>query len=63
VHNIKNNIFSVRKYKQNESNKFDVFSLKFRPNTFTFVDQLLLIFYNGGSNIKESKSILNIVLL
>jgi hypothetical protein len=34
---------------KSESKKLDVFGSKFRPNTFTFVDQLLLIFCNGGS--------------
>jgi hypothetical protein len=37
---------------KNELKKLDVFGLKFEPNTFTFVDQFLLIFWDGGS-IKE----------
>jgi hypothetical protein len=31
------------------SKKFDVFGLKFGPDIFTFVDQLLFIFWDGGS--------------
>jgi hypothetical protein len=34
---------------KSESNKFDVFNLKFGANTFTFVNKLLLIFWYGGS--------------
>jgi hypothetical protein len=37
---------------KSESKKVDVFGSKFRPNTFIFVDQLLLIFCNGGSMVK-----------
>jgi hypothetical protein len=32
-----------------ESKELDVFGLKFVPNTFTFVDQPLIIFWDGGS--------------
>jgi hypothetical protein len=34
---------------KSKSKKFNIFDLKFRPNTFTYVDQFLLIFYNGWS--------------
>jgi hypothetical protein len=32
---------------KSESKKLDVFGSKFRPNTFSFDNQLLLIFCNG----------------
>jgi hypothetical protein len=31
---------------KSKSNKFNVFGSKFRPNTFTFIDQFLLIFWD-----------------
>jgi hypothetical protein len=34
---------------KNEPKKLDAFGSKFGPNTFTFIDQLLLIFCDGGS--------------
>jgi hypothetical protein len=37
---------------KSESNKFDVFGSKFGPNTFT--DQLLIIFWDGESNLETN---------
>jgi hypothetical protein len=34
------------------STKVNVFGLKFEPNTSTFFDSFLLIFYNGGSKLQ-----------
>jgi hypothetical protein len=38
---------------KSESKKLDIFGSKFRPNTFIFIDQLLVIFWDGGSTIKR----------
>jgi hypothetical protein len=39
---------------KSKSNFFNVFGSKFRPNIFTYVDQLLFIFCNGGNIIYQT---------
>jgi hypothetical protein len=41
---------------KSESKNFDVFGSKFVPNTFTFVDQFLLVFWDEGSKILQKKN-------
>jgi hypothetical protein len=41
---------------KSESKKLDVFDSIFGPNTFTFIYQLLLIFWDGGVFIKSKWS-------
>jgi hypothetical protein len=45
-------LLPLQNINKSESKKLDVFGSKFKSNTFTFVDQLLLIFCNGGSILK-----------
>jgi hypothetical protein len=42
-------LLPLQNISKSELKKFDVFGSKSRPNIFTFVDKLLLIYYNGGS--------------